>query len=252
MRDATESPPEKMHDIADKPLRRRDAAYTYDEYGEAYYTRLLASEKLRSHRWRCRWLQTALQPRPGDRIVDLGCGAGLVAKHLLSRGATVHGVDLAAGAVVAARRLNAHQPRGTFQQADAGDCQHLQSASFNKACSVDVTEHCGYDIMLEIFQEAFRLLEPGGLYFVYTPNPRHWIERLKDWGVLKQDPTHTGLRNTRTLVEAVQSCGFEIVTSYAPTSMLPYVQRLEQLWRRQPLLPQLAVYRIALLTRKPK
>jgi 2-polyprenyl-3-methyl-5-hydroxy-6-metoxy-1,4-benzoquinol methylase len=209
---------------------RRDPAYTYDEYGEKYYSALIASESLRSHLWRCRWLEEALQPSAGDRIVDLGCGAGLVAKFLLSRGATVHGVDLAEGAIQAARRLNATQASGSFRQGDAGDCRHLRSESFDKACSVDVTEHCGYDIMLEIFGEAHRLLRPGGLYFVYTPNPRHWIERLKDWGILQQDPTHTGLRRTATISSALESRGFEIVKSYEPTSMIPYVQCLERLW----------------------
>jgi len=42
--------------------------------------------------------------------------------------------------------------------------------------------------MRAIFAEALRLLKPGGLYFVYTPNPLHWIERLKKWGIMKSDP----------------------------------------------------------------
>ena len=229
-----------------------DPSYTYDEYDDRYYAAIHALEHTRSHQWRCRWIEAALRPGRGDRIIDLGCGAGLVAKYLLSRGATVHGVDLAAGAVEAARRLNANQPRATFAQGDAGDCSELEAESFDKACSVDVTEHCGYDVMLEIFAEAHRLLAPGGLYFVYTPNPPHWIERLKDWGVLRQDPTHTGLRTEAVIVDALERRGFEIVRSYEPPSMLPVVQLFERAWSRQPILRTLGIYRIALLARKPK
>jgi hypothetical protein len=105
--------------------------------------------------------------------------------------------------------------------------------------------------MLEIFGEAHRLLRPGGLHFVHTPNPQHWIERLKDGGILQQDPTHTGLRRAATISSAIESRGFEIVKSYEPSSMIPYVQCLERLWSRQPIFPQLAVYCIALLARKP-
>lgn len=237
--------------MKDPPTQTSDPAYTSGEYDEDYYAALLAAETSLSYRWRCRWIEEALRPGAGDRIVDLGCGAGLVAKHLLNRGAAVHGVDLAEKAIAAARRLNAAFADATFEQGDARDCHHLAAESFDKACSVDVTEHCGYDVMLEIFAEAYRLLRRGGLYFVYTPNPLHWIERLKAWGVLPQDPTHTGLRNAPIIEAALESRGFEIVRSYEPPSMLPLVQFFERLWIRQPLLPQLAVYRVALLARKP-
>ena len=238
---------------SDSPHLRatHDEAYTRDLYDEGYYARLVKSQDSLSYRWRCRWLREVLKPTQGDLIVDLGCGAGMVSKYLLSRGAEVHGVDLSESAIQTAKTVNAQFPKGSFQRAEASHCPHLEDGSFNKACSVDVTEHCGYEVMLDIFSEAHRLLKPGGFYYVYTPNPYHWLERLKQWGLLKKDPSHTGLRPANTIIDGLRLRGFEIVRVYDPVSMIPIVQWLEWLWKHQPLFCQLAIYRIAILARKP-
>lgn len=46
-----------------------------------------------------------LAPRPGERILDLGCGDGVLAKRLADMGCDVVGVDSSAAQVEAARRL---------------------------------------------------------------------------------------------------------------------------------------------------
>ena len=51
-----------------------------------------------------RGLIDLLDPSPGDRILDLGCGDGELALRLAARGCTVVGVDRSAAFVAAARR----------------------------------------------------------------------------------------------------------------------------------------------------
>ena len=46
-----------------------------------------------------------LDPRPGERILDLGCGDGALTKALVAAGATVVGVDASADQVAAAQAL---------------------------------------------------------------------------------------------------------------------------------------------------
>src|SRR5690606_20186688 len=46
-----------------------------------------------------------LDPRPGERILDLGCGDGDLTRQLAERGCQVVGVDSSPEMVVAARRL---------------------------------------------------------------------------------------------------------------------------------------------------
>jgi SAM-dependent methyltransferase len=232
------------------PGQRFDKDYAYGQYTADYYGGLLKKQTAASHRWRLRWLDRCLDPKSGDRVADLGCGAGLVAHYLLKKGCEVHGVDLAEEAIKAAIAINAQFPKGHFRVGDASRCDHLEGVSFDKACSVDVIEHCGQDVMLDIFAEAHRLLKPAGLYYVYTPNPRHWIERLKDWGVMKQDSTHTGLRPAAPILEGLRSRGFEIVEHLRPPSFIAGFNWLEKAWSYVPVAGELAVYRIAVLARK--
>jgi SAM-dependent methyltransferase len=46
-----------------------------------------------------------LSPRPGERILDLGCGDGALTKQLADRGCAVVGVDASAELITAARAL---------------------------------------------------------------------------------------------------------------------------------------------------
>lgn len=231
--------------------QRFDKDYAYGAYTADYFNGLLRKQKKLSQRWRFKWIDRTMRPGPGDKIVDLGCGAGLVARHFLEKGCEVHGVDLAEEGIRTAIELNKEFPKASFKVGDASKCDHLASGSFDKACSVDVIEHCGHDVMLDIFGEAHRLLKTGGLYFVYTPNPKHWIERLKDWNfILKQDPTHTGLRPAEPIMAALEQKGFEVVENLKPASMIPVFQWFEKAWSVLPGVGQLGVYRIAVLARK--
>ncbi|HEX5258065.1 MAG TPA: methyltransferase domain-containing protein, partial [Sphingomicrobium sp.] len=44
-----------------------------------------------------------LDPQPGERILDVGCGEGTLSKKILERGATVLGIDNSPEMVAAAR-----------------------------------------------------------------------------------------------------------------------------------------------------
>jgi trans-aconitate methyltransferase len=57
-----------------------------------------------------------LAPRPGERVLDLGCGDGLLTKKIADLGCHVVGVDSSASFVVSARKLGL-----TIIEADAAD-----------------------------------------------------------------------------------------------------------------------------------
>jgi hypothetical protein len=58
------------------------------------------------------------------------------------------------------------------------------------------------------------VLRPGGTLSIYTPNPRHPIERLKAHDlILAQNPTHIGLRDAGTLESMLRREGFEVELS---------------------------------------
>jgi cyclopropane fatty-acyl-phospholipid synthase-like methyltransferase len=226
-----------------------DDAYPHHLYDPEYFAHITRDSA--SARWRLRWLDAMLPVQPGDRIVELGCGGGRVSAHLAGHGAVVEAVDLAPDAVAYAAERWADMPNLTFRACDATQCDHLAGGAFDSAVSADVVEHVCDDTVQAMLDEAHRLLKPGGLFWLYSPNVRHWIERLKARCIiLHQDASHTHVRGVPELVDALERVGFQIVTVARPTSMIPLVRWLEWLWIRQPLCPHLAIYRVAILARK--
>jgi 2-polyprenyl-6-hydroxyphenyl methylase / 3-demethylubiquinone-9 3-methyltransferase len=112
------------------------------------------------------WLavaRAALVPpttRPGAVLVDLGCGAGLLAPHLAGKGYRHVGVDLTASALVQAARHGVQPVRGDLGAVPLADgCADVVVAG-------EVLEHVP-DLAAAV-GHACRLLRPGGLLVVDT------------------------------------------------------------------------------------
>ena len=107
-----------------------------------------------------------LDPRPGERILDAGCGTGRNLKRLVEAGARAVGVDLSTGMLAVARRAVPGAP------ALAADIQHalpFRPGTFDAALCALIGEHL--DDLGGTFREAFAALRPGGRYVfsVYHP-----------------------------------------------------------------------------------
>jgi hypothetical protein len=72
------------------------------------------------------------------------------------------------------------------------------------------------------------VLVPGGTLSIYTPNPKHLIERVKAHDfVLAQNPTHIGLRSAAQLVAALERNGFEVDHVGWTPSFFPVLRTIE-------------------------
>ncbi|QDT37805.1 class I SAM-dependent methyltransferase [Stratiformator vulcanicus] len=96
-----------------------------------------------------------LDPQPGERILDLGCGDGALAERIVARGATVVGVDSSAEQIAAARAkgLDAHVRSAT----ELGDDSEFD-AVFTNATLHWIADH---DAVLRGVAKA---LKPGGRF----------------------------------------------------------------------------------------
>lgn len=65
-----------------------------------------------------------LAPRPGERVLDLGCGTGELTAAIAARGATVTGVDFSDDMLLTAR---ARHPAITFTAADGQDLAYTSA-----------------------------------------------------------------------------------------------------------------------------
>lgn len=106
-------------------------------------------------------LRAFLAPRPGDRVVDLGCGSGRALVWNQDLGAYQAGIDVSP--------YFAREARAAIDLV-VGDLRKLPLAdgAFTKAFSLDVLEHLSRTSLTEVLREACRVLTPGGALFVYT------------------------------------------------------------------------------------
>ena len=102
-----------------------------------------------------------LDLRPGDHLLDLGCGAGVIAEYISDRtGAKVTGLDYAASAIAEATQRTADKrDRLTFLQGDMNALE-LPAQSFDAAISLD-TLYWVADLADTLSQVA-RTIKPGG------------------------------------------------------------------------------------------
>jgi hypothetical protein len=80
-----------------------------------------------------------------------------------------------------------------------------------------------------MFSESKRVLVPNGTLSIHTPNPKHVIERMKAHDlVLKQNPTHIGLRTSHELRDELERAGFAIELDLKRPSFYPGLRRVER------------------------
>jgi len=186
-------------------LRHRDRRY-YDARWDA-----APRAETRFERERRRRVVDAIAPlgRQDLAIVDLGCGRGILAPHLLPFGSVV-GVDLSASGTRQAYTLC---PAGTFI---ADDVLHvdLPAASYDVAVSVEVLEHFENEGQQAYLRLAHRLLKPGGSLVLTTPNRPQVIQLnelyISGTGRPWSDQPIENWLDEQGLRWALESAGFEV------------------------------------------
>ena len=119
---------------------------------------------------------------PGERVLDLGAGAGRHSFALLRRGADVVALDHSSTEMESVRDMFAAMREAGEVPAEAralavrGDAYRLPfpDASFDKVIAAEVLEHLPDDELA--FAELERVLKPGGRLAVTVP--RYFPERI--------------------------------------------------------------------------
>lgn len=108
------------------------------------------------------------KPLKGVRLLDVGCGGGIIAEPLARLGADVTGLDASRAAISAARRhadqggLNIDYQCGTVEAMARG------AVRYDVVTAMEIVEHVAD---LDVFVRGVsRLMKPGGMLFLSTLN----------------------------------------------------------------------------------
>lgn len=126
----------------------------------------------------------ALQPQPGQTVLDLACGAGRLAAPLAARGLLVHGVDASAGMLARARarcgdRVALHQL--DMRELDAREAyEHV----FNWFTSLTYFDDAA---IRDVLARVARALRRGGRFAIDLPQRDAVAARFRPCVAVERD-----------------------------------------------------------------
>ena len=133
--------------------------------------------------------------------IDLGCGRGEWLEVLGEMGVTAIGVDLDKGMLAACAEKGLTGIHG-----DAIEfLSSLEDKSQLVVSAFHVVEHIPFEEIQRLTKEAHRVLKPGGLLIIETPNPENIYVATYNFYL---DPTHIKPIPPDLLVFITEYCGF--------------------------------------------
>jgi 2-polyprenyl-6-hydroxyphenyl methylase / 3-demethylubiquinone-9 3-methyltransferase len=160
-------------------------------------------------------LRSRLKLAPaGLRVLDVGCGGGLLSEQFAKLGCAVTGIDQSPPTLAAARE---HARSGGLDICYVeGRAENLPfpAQQFDVVCCCDVLEHV--DQVDDVMRDIARVLKPGGVFFFDTIN-RTWqsklvaIKLMQDWPLTRFVPRNVHVWEKfirpKELAHSMEDCG---------------------------------------------
>ncbi len=118
---------------------------------------------------RLAWIDDIV-PLAGKRVLDIGCGGGILADAMARKGAEVLGIDLAGKALKVAQlhALEAQTPGVSYREVSAETLADEQPESFDVVTCMEMLEHVPDPS--SVVRACAALVKPGGHVFFSTIN----------------------------------------------------------------------------------
>jgi 2-polyprenyl-6-hydroxyphenyl methylase / 3-demethylubiquinone-9 3-methyltransferase len=147
----------------------------YDELAETWWdeNEFLHLLKVMVNPWRVPYFRKVLEMQYGKdldrvRLLDIGCGGGVLTEEFASMGCQVTGIDLSPRSIEIARFHAARVELSIDYQVGSATRLSFEKESFDVVSCCDVLEHIHE--WKQVIAEAGRVLKPAGLFFFDTIN----------------------------------------------------------------------------------
>jgi ubiquinone/menaquinone biosynthesis C-methylase UbiE len=112
--------------------------------------------------------------KPGDKVLDVGCGTGnltLTAKKYAGASGSAYGIDASPEMIDVARKKAKRSGSETVFEVGLIEKIAYPDATFDVVISRLVIHHLPDDLKRQGFKEIYRVLKPGGLFFLADFKP---------------------------------------------------------------------------------
>lgn len=119
---------------------------------------------------RLNWIEQTVGRLDGLKVLDVGCGGGILSEAMAQRGAQVLGIDLAERSLKVAQlhALESGQTRVEYREIAAEALAAEQPARYDVVTCMEMVEHVPDPA--SIVQACSQLVKPGGWVFLSTIN----------------------------------------------------------------------------------
>jgi cyclopropane-fatty-acyl-phospholipid synthase len=205
----------------------------YNQYTCAYFTDAPADDLDGAQRAKMDLICRKLHLHEGDRVLDIGCGWGGLARWMHERhGCRVTGINIADGQLAYAQSRSPG-PAVEYLHMDYRDLPTKFPRAFDKVVSVGMVEHVGWKNHRSYFRAARAATKDGGLFLLQTcgqdrsrPIADPWIDRYIFPNGCVPSPTQLATAAEGNFVlEDWQNLG----ANYDPT-LMHWWRRFERAW----------------------
>ena len=147
----------------------------YDELAQTWWdeNEFLHLLKVMVNPWRVPYFKNALMKHYGQdlsrvRLLDIGCGGGVLTEEFADLGCRVTGIDTSPKSIAVAQAHASISGLDIDYQVGSGTSLAFDHGSFDAVSCCDVLEHIRD--WKQVLTEAARVLKPGGLFFFDTIN----------------------------------------------------------------------------------
>lgn len=119
-----------------------------------------------------------LNPKKGERVLDLACGQGFFAREFFKAGASVIAADISPSLIELAKK---NSPKGIdFKVTPAHKLGFLKDNTIDAVTIIMAVQNI--ENIDDVFRECGRTLKPGGRILLVMNHPAFRIPQKSDWG----------------------------------------------------------------------